>query len=126
MKLHLKKQSNAKGSNPVEARSSHSKPTTSHAKTRGRSMGVSDVDKSFHYPIREHAANNSYILNSSYQHNPNNYSFDYYQGRNSVNNPNLTVYKAEGKSRKQRQESPMSYYTTNTQTFHHKRGSSKA
>jgi hypothetical protein len=127
MKLHLKKPNNQKASGE-ERRPQITKPTTSHAKTRGRSMGLNEEEKIQNYPTFDnHSINNSYILNSSYQHNPNNYSFDYYQGRNSVNNnPNLTIYKAESKSRKTRQEnSPMNFYTTGTHGFH-KRGNTKA
>lgn len=102
------------------------KPTTSHSKERGRSTTMEERYRG--YEQTPSSANNSFALNSSFQQNAHNYSFDYYQsGRMSMNNPNITMYNAEGKGRRSKHEySPMNFYNTNFNGFSHKRGNTKA
>mmetsp|Transcript_27160 Transcript_27160/g.24023 ORF Transcript_27160/g.24023 Transcript_27160/m.24023 type:complete len:85 (+) Transcript_27160:451-705(+) len=70
------------------------KPTTSHGKDRGRSHD----EKLRAYNAEYNSANNSFNLNSSFQHGSGsndkaNHSFDYYNpGRMSLNDPSITIY----------------------------------
>jgi hypothetical protein len=103
------------------------KPTTSQGKERGRSTGIEEKIKGYQvYESTNTSANTSFALNSSYQQNQHN-SFDYYQpGRNSLNNPNITMYNGDSKRRPRQEYSPMNFYNTNFNGFIHKRGNTKS
>jgi 5'-AMP-activated protein kinase catalytic alpha subunit len=114
------------------------KPNSSQLKERGRAPLPDDRARApqGYDQGRENSANTSFNLNSSFQQNAGNYSFDYYQsGRMSVNsnanpnNLNMTMYN-NGESKVKRpnknEYSPMNFYNTNFGGFTHKKGNMKA
>jgi hypothetical protein len=126
MKIHLKKPSIKGGFAQIEERVP-SKPTTSQGvRERGRSVGITDDKLGYGYESTQ-GPNTSFGLNTSYQHNPN-YSVDYGQ-RNSVSNKPSNPMSSynDPKSRKKKTDySPISFYTTNTSGFTHKKGVTKS
>jgi hypothetical protein len=111
MKIHLK---NTNPSKVVEQKPS-GKPGSGYVKERGKSTSIKNDDRSY---IDNNTSLNASILNTSYQQNIINYSFDYYQaGRGSVvpSSVNTTaLYSSAGKKKSiKRDHSPLDFYTTN-------------
>lgn len=114
MKLHLKGSNQNKGTGEPNPKGS-SKPSSGYVKERGKSTSIKPDDRSY---IDNNTSLNASILNTSYQQNIINYSFDYYQpGRGSVvpsSINNTAIYSSGGKKKAiKRDQSPLDFYTTN-------------
>lgn len=105
--------------------------TPSHSRERESArMGsmIDDRGRSYENNSQGTSANTSYILNNSYQHQPNqNNSFEYYiPSKPVVNNSVIKAYQSGGESRSRRTRqsvvNPISIYSANPHHLVNKRG----